>query len=223
MTKESHLPPVRHLAKASSFSPEEAIDAFLSSISSETTRVPYACAARHFLFWLNLQGIQIIAVDSTVVRRFADHNCSCPRYSAAQARDPYYLNRIRRFVRFLEDRGDIPVINDIADLGQHLRCYAEQLVSLGYNRWSQRRLNSVAEHLGLWLRTSRTGWNEVNAYVVERFVHHDCGCAEGRKRGEITKTGLQRRRLGTVRFLAFLQESGAVSLSPPEAAPRPCC
>jgi hypothetical protein len=176
--------------------------------------VPYACAARHFLCWLNLQGIQITAVDSTVVRRFADHDCSCPRYSTAHARDRYYVNRVRRFVRFLEDRGDIPVINDIADLGQHLRRYAEQLASLGYNRWSQRRLNSVAEHLGLWLRASRTSWHDVNPSVVERFVHHDCGCAEGRKRGEITKTGLQRRRLGATRFLAFLQESGSVSLSP---------
>jgi len=214
MTKESNLSPVRHLAKASSFSPEEAIKAFRSSIRSETTRVPYACAARHFLCWLNLQGIQITAVDSAVVRRFADHDCSCPRYSAAQARDPYYVNRVRRFVRFAEDRGDIPVINDIADLGQHMRRYAEQLASLGYNRWSQRRLNSVAEHLGLWLQASRIGWHDVNASVVERFVHHDCGCAEGRKSGEITKTGLQKRRLGAVRFLAFLQESDTVSLSP---------
>jgi site-specific recombinase XerD len=214
MTKEASLSPVRHLAKASSVSPEEPIEAFLSSIPSETTRVPYACAARHLLCWLNLQGIQITAVDSAVVRRFADHDCSCPRYSTAQARDRYYVNRVRRFVRFLEDRGDIPVINDIADLGQHLRRYAEQLASLGYNRWSQRRLNSVAEHLGLWLRASRTSWHDVNPSVVERFVHHDCGCAEGRKRGEITKMGLQRRRLGATRFLAFLQESGSVSLSP---------
>ena len=66
----------------------------------------------------------------------------------------------------------------------------------------------------MWLRASRIGWHEVNASIVERFVHHDCGCAEARKRGEITKTGLQRRRLGASRFLAFLQESGVVSLSP---------
>ena len=59
MTKEANLSPVRHLAKASSFSPEEAIDAFLSSKRSETTRVHYACAGRHFLCWLNLQGIQM--------------------------------------------------------------------------------------------------------------------------------------------------------------------
>lgn len=214
MTEESNLSPVRHLAEASNFSPEEALEAFLGSIRSEATRVPYACAARHFLCWLNLQGIRITAVDSAVIRRFADHDCSCPRYCAARARDSYYVNRVRRFGRFLEDRGDIPVVQDIADLDQHQRGYAEQLASLGYNRCSQRRLNSVAEHLGLWLRASRIGWHEVDASVVERFVHHDCGCAAGRKRGEITKTGLQRRRLGATRFLEFLQESGAVSLSP---------
>ena len=214
MTKDSNFSPVRHLTGTSSFSPEEAIEAFLSSIRSETTRVPYACAARHFLCWLNLQGIRITAVDSAIIHRFADHDCSCPRYSAARARDPYYVNRVRRFVRFLEDRDDIPVAHDIEDMGLHLRRYTERLASLGYNRWSQRRLNSVAEHLGLWLRASRIGWHEVNASIVERFVHHDCGCAEARKRGEITKTGLQRRRLGASRFLAFLQESGVVSLSP---------
>ena len=89
MTKESNLSPVRHPAKASSFSPEEAIKAFRSSIRSETTRVPYACASRHFLCWLNLQSIQITAVDSTVVRRFAEHDCSCLRYSAAQGLPPW--------------------------------------------------------------------------------------------------------------------------------------
>lgn len=211
MTKEPNLSPVRHSAKVSSFSPDEALEAFLSSIPSEATRAPYACAARHILCWLNLRGIQIAAMDSAIIRRFADHDCACPRYSAARARDPYYVNRVRRFVRFLEDRGDIPVVHDIADLDQYQRRYAEHLASLGYNRWSQRRLNSAAEHLGLWLRASRIGWHEINASVVERFVHHDCGCAEGRKSGEIAKTGLERRRLGATRFLAFLQERGAVS------------
>ena len=92
------------------------------------------------------------------------------------------------------------------------RRYAEQLASLGYNRWSQRRLNSVAEHLGLWLQASRIGWHDVNASVVERFVHHDCGCAEGRKSGEITKTGLQKRRQGTDRINANQQKNNTDTL-----------
>ncbi|MBE2276807.1 MAG: tyrosine-type recombinase/integrase [Rhodobacteraceae bacterium] len=173
--------------------------------------VTYSSAARHFLHWLEISKIPIVDVDQSVIQRFADHDCSCQRYSADQVRDPYYVNRVRRFVRFLEDRGDIAVVKDVADMGQHLRRYGERLASSGYNRWSQRRLHSVAEHFGLWLRASRIGWHEVDASVVERFVRHDCGCGEGRKHGTIARTGIQRRRLGATRFIAFLRDRGVVA------------
>lgn len=212
MTEDTHTAPVRPRATTSDFSPEDAVRAFLEPMRSPGTRVTYGCSARHFLCWLKLQGVPIAAVDSAVLRRFADHDCSCPRYSADQIGDSYYINRVRHFVRFLEDRGDIPIVSDIPDIGQHLGRYAEHLVALGYNRWSQRRLHSAAEHFGLWLRASRIGWHEVDASVVERFVRHDCGCAEGRKRGAIGRTGIQRRRLGATKFIAFLKTNGVVAL-----------
>jgi len=221
MTDNTYALPVQPRAAASGFSPEDAINAFLEPMRSTTTHVVYRCAARHFLCWLKLQGILITAVDDTVLRRFAGHDCSCPRYSADQVRDPYYINRVRRFVRFLEDRGDIPIVSDLADMDRHFSWYAEHLASLRYNRWSLRKLNSAAQHFALWLRASRIEWHNVDAAVIERFAHHDCGCAEGRKRGVISQTGIERRRRGAVRFFAFLKESGGVATLEPVQTREP--
>ena len=194
------------------FSPEDTVRAFLEPMRGTAAFVTYGSAARHFLHWLEIGGIAIGEVNQSIIQRFADHDCSCLRYSAEQVRVPYYVNRVRRFVRFLEDRGDIAIAKETFDLDQHLRCYAEHVATSGYNRWSQRRLHSAAEHFGLWLRASRIGWHEVDASVVEQFVRHACRCGAGRKRGTIARTGIQRRRLGATRFIAFLRERDVVAL-----------
>ncbi len=221
MTEDTIPLPAQPRATTSDFSPEDAVNAFIEPMRAATTHVAYGCAARHFLCWLKLQGIPISTLDAAVLRRFAGHDCSCPRYSAAQLRDPYYINRVRRFVRFLEDRGDIPIVSDFADLDQHLGRYAEHLASLGYNRWSQRGLNSTAQHFALWLRASRIGRHDVIATVIERFARHDCGCGEGRKQGGISQTGIERRRRGASRFFAFLREGGCVAAHEPAQTREP--
>lgn len=221
MTEDINPLPVQFHTTATEFSPEDAVNAFLEQMHATSTRVPYSCAARHFLYWRKLQDIPITAVNGAVLRRFAGHECSCPRYSAAQLRDPYYINRVRRFIRFLEDRGDIPFVNDVAELDQHLLRYAEHVASLGFNRLSQRRMTSAAEHFGMWLRAERVAWHEVNASVIERFAHHECGCGEGRKNGPTTKTGAQKRRLGATRFLAFLRQIGVLPAHQPAQTGEP--
>ena len=67
-------------------------------------------AARHFLAWLELGGIEIIDVDDTVIRRFRDHRCVCPprrgptglyKLNAPPPRDT--MNGVQWFVQFLEE------------------------------------------------------------------------------------------------------------------------
>jgi hypothetical protein len=42
----------------------------------------YSSAARHFLLWLDRCRIPVTNVDDTIVNRFAQHRCHCPRFSS---------------------------------------------------------------------------------------------------------------------------------------------
>ena len=221
MTNDTCNPRGELQQAASRFSPEDAVSVFLEPWRNAPSFVTYSSAARHFLHWLDLIQVPVADVDMSIVQRFAGHKCCCPRYSPGKLRDPYYINQVGRFVRFLEDRGDIRVVDDVADLEQHLDRFADRLKATGYNHWARRAYNSAARHFSIWLRLSRIRWHDVDQTVIERFARHDCRCAAGRKRGVISQTGIERRRRGAARFFAFLRESGRVAAYEPAQTREP--
>ena len=221
MTSDACNPSDEVHQAVSAFSLEEAVSAFLEPRRNSPSLVTYASAARHFLFWLDLIEMRVADVDMSTVQRFAGHACCCPRYSPRKLRDPYYINQVGRFVRFLEDRGDIWVADDVVELDQHLDRFAERLAASGYNLWARRVYNSAARHFAVWLRLSRIMWHDVDQAVIERFARHDCRCAAGRKRGRISDTGIIKRRRAATRFFAFFKESGAVAVPQPARACDP--
>ena len=171
----------------------------------------YGSAARHFLDWLDRQGIAVSDIDDGIVRRFAKHRCSCPRYSSRTLRSPDYMGRVRRFVRHLEDQGHIPVGDDVEHLAGHLADFSDHLADQGYSLVSARGYRSEAEHFACWLRLSGLTWAEIGALHVERYADHHCHCAVTRKRGRLVEgTGTAHRRRGARRFLAFLRERGVL-------------
>ena len=116
----------------------DAVTAFLEPLRGTASFINYGSAARHFLHWLDRRRLPLASVDATTVARFAKHQCRCPRYSPAQLRNPVYLGRVGRFVRFLEDRGDIPVTDGVEDVRPYLSLYADRLTSLGFCRGAWR-------------------------------------------------------------------------------------
>jgi integrase len=171
----------------------------------------YSSAARHFLLWLDRCRIPVTSVDDTIVNRFARHRCRCPRFSSDALGKADYVSRVRRFVRFLEHRGDIPVIDDVEHVAANLAAFAHHLEAVGYSLVSQRGYRSEAEHLACWLRLSRIRWHDVDDIVIDRFANHDCRCAIRRKRGMLVeRTGPAHRRRGARRFISFLRERGAI-------------
>lgn len=197
----------------------DAVAEFLEPMRGTSSFVNYGSAARHFLFWLKQNRISVSSVDVAIVHRFAKHRCRCPRYSPKQLRDPVYISRVGRFVRFLEGRGDIRVSGDFDDVNGYLSLYADRLTRLGFSRWAWRVHFSAAEHFAAWLRVSRLQWHDVDDAIVERFVGHDCRCALWRKSGKLAASGERKRRRGTRRFLAFLREQGVIPPVGPVAAP----
>jgi integrase len=185
--------------------------AHLRDAGSPETFPLHGSAARHFLTWLERQRIPLSSVDDTVVARFARHRCRCPRYSPGMLVRPEYVGGVRRFVRFLEDRGDIPVVDDVERIAEHLAAFAREIETSGYAIVDRRRYPSQAEHFACWLRLNRIRWRDADGAVVERFAGHDCHCPIRRKRGRLVEhTGTASRRRGARRFLGFLRERGTI-------------
>jgi site-specific recombinase XerD len=171
----------------------------------------YRVLARHFLLWLDLRGIPLVSVDETIIARFARHRCCCPRYSSPAFGSTVYLSHVRRFIRFLEDRGEIPVVDDLAGITGHLAAFAGRLGAEGYSVVSQRGYRFEAEHFACWLRLSRVRWHDVNDIIISHFGQHRCRCPIHRNSGILVKvTGAAHRRRGARRFLRFLEERGAI-------------
>jgi integrase len=120
---------------------------------------------------------------------------------------------VGRFVRFLEDRGDIPVTDGVEDVRPYLSLYADHLTSLGFCRGAWRIHYSAAEHFAAWLRLSRLRWDAVDDTIVERFVRHTCRCSLCRKGAKLQESGAGKRRRGAHRFLTFLREQGAIPVT----------
>jgi integrase/recombinase XerD len=65
----------------------------------------YEASARHFAHWLMRSRIEVGDVDDDVIQRFARHRCRCPGTRLQHRLSAKYVNRTRRFVEFLAERG----------------------------------------------------------------------------------------------------------------------
>ncbi|HEX7783966.1 MAG TPA: tyrosine-type recombinase/integrase [Sphingomicrobium sp.] len=189
--------------------PDVLVAAFLSSLRGSATGAGalHKAAARHFLFWIERQGITVSAVDDAVVRRFEEHACRCQGFSRHQPNRPTFTSKVRRFVRFMEDQGVITVPDDVEHLDAQLADYAAFLVQEQYSAVSIKSYRSEAEHFAAWLRVSRLRWDDVTEEHVARYAVHDCRCPVYRKRGTlIGHFGPLRRARGARRILGFLRD-----------------
>lgn len=67
-------------------------------------------SARHLGAWLARSGVVASELDERVLERFARHRCRCGGNRASERLSAKYLSRVRRFVRFLGERGVVPAI-----------------------------------------------------------------------------------------------------------------
>lgn len=84
------------------------------------TRLKYSEGARHFAAWLRLSGVAVASVDDCVVTRFATHDCCCSGYRRQSRLSRRYVNKVRRFVRFLIEQELVaappaPTVNSVPE------------------------------------------------------------------------------------------------------------
>lgn len=188
--------------------------AFHSSLqgSAAGSAALYRAAARHFLFWVEQQGIVVSAVNDAVIRRFEKHRCHCRGFSRHEPNRPTFTSKVRRFVRFLEDQGVVDVPDDVDHLDTLLADYATFLVQEHYSAASIKSYRSEAAHFAAWVRVSRLCWEDVTEKHVVQYAGHDCRCPVYRKRGTLVgHHGPLRRSKGARRFLGFLRDRHILS------------
>jgi site-specific recombinase XerD len=188
--------------------PDILLTAFLSSLqgSAAGSAALYKATARHFLYWIELQGIAVSAIDDAVVRGFEKHSCHCLGFSRHKPNRKKFTSKVRRFVRFLEDRGVVDVPDDVDNLDTYLADYAAFLLKQHYSAESIKRFQSEAEHFAAWIRISRLRWADLTGEHVAQYAGHDCRCPVCRKRGTLAgHFGPARRARGARRLLGFLR------------------
>jgi site-specific recombinase XerD len=94
------------------------IDAFVGALRAHRhtplTVSGYEDSARHFADWLCRCKIELSRISEDVVGRFARHRCRCPGARRQHRLSPKYVRRVRRFIRFLAERGIVTAIVPVA-------------------------------------------------------------------------------------------------------------
>ncbi len=86
-------------------------------------------SARHLAAWLTLSGVAVSVLDEHALGRFARHRCRCGGSRASERLSTKYVNRARRFARFLGRLGlvtvsapELPAVDpSVAQFGEWLR------------------------------------------------------------------------------------------------------
>jgi integrase/recombinase XerD len=86
-----------------------ALSEFLNDLSQRGyTRLSvesYAMSIAHFGEWAQAHALTLDTLNDRVLVRFAEHRCHCPGGRRYPSVSPKYVRRVRRFVRYLQERG----------------------------------------------------------------------------------------------------------------------
>jgi integrase/recombinase XerD len=175
----------------------EFIDHLASLGHTDLTVGGYEDSACHFGEWLERSDIALVDVDDEAVARFAGHRCKCTGIRRHRHVSAKYVRRVRRFVRFLAQRGAVraiipgasKIVNvrvaEFQDFLRHHRGLSERTVDR-HGRMVMRLLLDLGDDPGTY-----------NAEVIRRVIVAEAG----RSSRPYVKTMMTALR-GYLRFLA---------------------
>lgn len=179
-------------------------------------------AARHFLHWMDANGLEIEVVNHRLANRFLNHDCTCPepyRYSKSDHRERGY--QLSLFLRFLVDAGHLRFPPEIETGATLVERFGESLATQGYLPPFIELNLARCRHFITWLYLSDIPVTAVDMAVADDFVRHDCQCVRAvffRGRGSFSAFCNKDNHSFARLFTAFLAERGIVA-SP--AGPKP--
>ena len=192
----SYLPDFQDYLKNSGF--------VTNSISTHIGR------ARHFLHWLNLEGLTIQCIDDAVLQRFRCHSCSCP-----QVRNPSQLSQqsrvvmpsIQHLLSFFEGRKIVSWHDERETNQRLLDSFLEELAGQGYRSSTLKVKRNSCRHFISWLHQSRIATESVDDGILQRFFHHDCLCPNFFLFGESSRQW----QLNGLQFVEYLADRSVIA------------
>ncbi len=141
----------------------------------------YRYAARHFLIWLKLAGIELKMVDGTAIEHFLQHDCRCAESSAPvrlrRWRKCRTSSRVMTFIRFLERTGRIETPGELDDNFRLLDAFLASLRRDGYATATIELYGHGCGGLIVWLHLSRLRLCDLSPEVIARFRRRQIVCS----------------------------------------------
>ncbi len=208
--------PARALRKGSAECLAEFRTQLLQEKHCAETVVRRLCAARHFLVWLEIAGIQPSAVDDAAIRRFRDHDCMCPPregcsglYKLHAPRPQKTMAGVHRFVRFLENSGRTAHPGELQQGCRLVEEFQEWASAQGHTPNMLVTYGHRSRHLLIWLHLSRIPMKALTVEVLGRYFEHDCLCPGIYARFKNSRAGAD-TVFGVKKFVRFLAARGTV-------------
>ena len=177
---------------------------------SESRLDNYRCIARHFLIWLNLTRIEMRTVDGSIIHRFLQHDCrygaSCASVRLKRWNRCRTSAKLMRFVRFLENAGQIDTTGELEDNLRLLDAFLAGLCVDGYTVSSVKSYRFACTGFIVWLHLSRIRLCDLTSDVFAQYQNREFVCSipglfsSRRKQGTEARHGSRRRHCKCLLF-----------------------
>ena len=187
-----------------------------SGIHATRIRSTYG-AGRHFLTWLQADGIGPDGIDDNVLRRFRQHDCRCVHaqgghYKRAARRSRQYMSRVVELVRFLERTGRTAHPGELEQGFRLAEDFVERCATEGFAERTLRWYRRACRHFLTWLHGTRLRMREMAAApVLSAFLEHECLCPGGFRTLSPPRPGATRYAVPIEAFTRFLAMRGVIA------------
>lgn len=179
-----------------------------SSIKSHTG------PARHILVWLEHTRTSPEVLDGCAMRRFINHDCTCPLPNRRDRRERAMKSGkyVYWFGRFLEYSGRSSSPSKLEDLLKLLESFLMELAVQGYKSSTRELFRHGCFHFSVWLNQERIAIREIDDTILERYFGHTRICIAPGRICRPERAECRRRRHGPAlrKFVSFLTDQGVV-------------
>ena len=167
--------------------------------------------ARHMLAWLTLREADVATLDIRDAASFLSHACACPAdfRTNLNERSHWLAHAV---LRYLIETGQTAVPSAIVTGGRLVDEFTAALTAQGYRASTVRTYQPRCRHFIVWLYLAGLELAEIDDSVLQRFLDHDCACAQPQFLSRPRAFSQSRHKAAKLEaFVGFLVERGVVA------------
>ena len=132
----------------------------------------------HLITWLSSNAISIRELDIRVLRRFLNHQCTCPGPHGYRKNTKRARRYLHRFLAYLLETQQVRMPVEIETGGRVIESFLQLLEAQGYVPASVVAYRSCCRHFIVWLYLNDIALAKVTDEILTQFLSHDCTCAQ---------------------------------------------